>query len=171
VTHGQTMSTAASFRRRGVALALALAAGAVGTLAPRGADARPGQQRTGQQVFASTCAACHQAQGEGTDVYPPLAGSEFVTGNEARLVRIVLHGLVGEVEVQGQPYSGAMPGWAPTLSDAEIAAVTTYIRSSWGNAAPAVAAATVAQLRAAHAGRTTPWTLAELAKIIPVEKH
>lgn len=126
--------------------------------------------RTGAQIFSSTCAACHQAQGEGTNVYPPLAGSEWVNGTESRLVRIILHGLVGDVEVQGQPFNGAMPAWGPTLSDAEIAAVATYIRSSFGNQSLPITAPTVAQARAAHAGRTTPWTMPELLLIKVGEK-
>ena len=79
--------------------------------------------RTGAQIFSSTCAACHQAQGEGTNVYPPLAGSEWVNGPESRVVRIILHGLIGDVEVQGQVYNGAMPAWGPTLSDGPHAGI------------------------------------------------
>ena len=149
--------------------ALAIAAIAVGiALLPEGgahaqaAQARGAQPRTGAQIFSSTCAACHQAQGEGTQMYPPLAGSEWVNGAESRLVRIITYGLNGDVEVQGQVYNGAMPAWGSTLSDEEIAAVATYIRSSFGNQSPPVTTATVAKIRAANAGRTTPWTVSEL---------
>ena len=138
--------------------------------APAPAAKPPAPARTGAQIFASTCAACHQAQGEGTDRYPPLAGSEWVQGDESRVVRIILHGLIGDVEVQGQVYNGAMPAWGPSLSDAEIAAVATYIRSSFGNQALPITAATVAAARAAHAGRTTPWTIPELLLIKVGEK-
>ncbi|MFL5563159.1 MAG: c-type cytochrome [Gemmatimonadaceae bacterium] len=140
------------------------------SVAPAGAKPAAGAPRTGAQVFATTCAACHQAKGEGTDVYPPLAGSEWVQGDESRVVRIILHGLIGDVEVQGQVYNGAMPAWGPSLSDAEIAAVATYIRSSFGNKALPITAATVAEARAAHAGRTTPWTIPELLLIKVGEK-
>jgi len=151
-----------------VGAALLLAARAPeATARPRAHAAQGAQQRTGQQIFSSTCAACHQAQGEGTDAYPPLAGSEYVNGGEQRLVRILLHGLTGEVEVQGQTYSGMMPGWGPTMSDADIAAVATHVRSSFGNKAPPVAVATVSAIRAAYPSRTTPWTVAELAKVVP----
>ena len=150
----------------GAAIALTLADGAQAQSAP----SRAGPPRTGAQIFSSTCAACHQAQGEGTNVYPPLAGSEWVNGDESRVIRILLHGLTGEVEVQGQVYSGAMPPWGPTLSDAEIAAVLTYIRSSWGNNAFPVTAATVAKARTSYAGRTTPWTVPELLLIKVGEK-
>ena len=156
--------------------ALAIGAMVVGaTLLP---DATAGAQaatpakapRTGAQIFSSTCAACHQAQGEGTNVYPPLAGSEWVNGPDSRVVRIILHGLIGDVEVQGQVYNGAMPAWGPTLSDEEIAAVATYIRASFGNRALPITAATVAQARAAYPGRTTPWTMPELLLIKAGEK-
>ena len=128
------------------------------------------QTRTGAQIFSTTCAACHQAHAEGTDVYPPLAGSEWVNGADNRLVRIILHGLNGEVEVQGNVYNGAMPAWGPSMSDAEIAAVATYIRSNFGNKAPPVDVATVSQARAEHATRKTPWTVAELLLIKPTDK-
>lgn len=155
---------------RRAALVAAGIAGAL-TLAAARAPERAGQPRTGAQVYASTCAACHQPQGEGTgEAYPPLAGSPFVTGPEGRLVRILLHGITGELEIDGQIYSGLMPGWGTSLDDAELAAVATYIRTSWGNQASAVTPATVAGIRGAHAGRTTPWTVAELARVLPVQK-
>lgn len=149
-----------------VASAVLLPDGTAGAQAAAQAKA----PRTGAQIFSSTCAACHQAQGEGTNVYPPLAGSEWVNGPESRVVRIILHGLIGDLEVQGQVYNGAMPAWGPTLSDEEIAAVATYIRASFGNRALPITAATVAQARAAYPGRTTPWTMPELLLIKVGEK-
>lgn len=117
----------------------------------------------GASVFSSRCAACHQATGQGLPgAFPPLAGSEIVLGDEERVVRIVLRGLTGPVTVQGQAFNGAMPAWADVLSDAEIAAVLTYVRSSWGNAAEAIPANKVAEERGKTASRTTPWTIGEL---------
>lgn len=117
----------------------------------------------GASVFSGHCAMCHQAAGQGLPgAFPPLAGSEYAVGDGERAVRIVLRGLTGPVTVQGQAFNGAMPAWADQLSDAEIAAVLTYVRSSWGNAAPAIAADVVAAQRAATAGRTAPWTEGEL---------
>jgi len=117
----------------------------------------------GASVFAGHCAACHQATGLGLPgTFPPLAGSEYVLGDAERAVRIVLRGLTGPVTVKGQPFNGAMPAWADQLSDAEIAAVLTYVRSAFGNAAAAIAAGVVAAQRGATASRTTPWTVGEL---------
>jgi mono/diheme cytochrome c family protein len=120
----------------------------------------------GKQVYATTCAACHQATGLGVEgTYPPLAGSEWVNGDEGKLVRIVLNGLTGPVEVAGETYAGAMPPWAGVLKDADIAAVATYLRSSWGNKAAPVTEATVASIRSATKARTAPWTAAELTAL------
>ncbi len=55
-------------------------------------------------------------------VFPPLVGSEWVTGPPETLVRIILNGLQGPIEVAGQTYNGAMPAWAQQLSGQEIAA-------------------------------------------------
>ncbi|MDB4912451.1 MAG: cytochrome c subunit of cbb3 type cytochrome oxidase [Gemmatimonadetes bacterium] len=130
------------------------------------------QQVDGKRVFTTTCAVCHQASGDGIEEkYPPLAGSEWVTGDDAKLIRIILHGLMGPVEVAGVSISSAMPGWGAMLKDADVAAVATYVRSAWGNAAAPVTTASIAAIRAATASRTTPWTVAELAKIIRVRKE
>jgi mono/diheme cytochrome c family protein len=88
-----------------------------------------------------------------------------VNGDEEKIARIVLHGLTGPVEVAGETYSGMMPPWGGVLKDPELAAVLTYIRSSWGNKATPVTAAKIASIRAATTARTTPWTAAELAAV------
>lgn len=129
------------------------------------AHVAPAQAADGRRVYTTTCGACHQPAGEGTEAYPPLAGSEWVTGDEGRLARVILHGLTGDIEVAGTMYAGVMPGWGVMFKDEEIAAVMTYIRSSWGNSAPAVRAETVARVRQESAGRTAPWTAAELAAV------
>ncbi|MEO6528672.1 MAG: cytochrome c [Gemmatimonadaceae bacterium] len=126
--------------------------------APQGVD--------GKQVYSSTCAACHQATGLGVEgTYPPLAASDWVNGDEGKLVRIILHGLTGPVEVAGETYAGAMPPWGGVLKDDDIAAVATYIRSAWGNKAAPVTTAKVASIRSATTARKTPWTAPELAQL------
>jgi mono/diheme cytochrome c family protein len=125
----------------------------------------PAATLDGKQIYALTCIACHQVNGEGLpDRYPPLAESEWVQGDERRLLAIVLRGLTGEIEVQGEMVSGAMPGWAPLLNDTQVAAVASYVRSSFGNKAPPVTSAAVARVRTATASRKTPYTVGELPK-------
>jgi mono/diheme cytochrome c family protein len=115
----------------------------------------------GGQLFTAKCAACHQATGLGIPgVFPPLAGSEWVLGSDKVLVQIPLHGITGALQVKGAAYHGAMPPFN-TLSDAEIAAVLTYVRGHFTNTAPAVTPATVAAGRAATESRTLPWDSGE----------
>ncbi|MEN9661963.1 MAG: Cytochrome c-552 precursor [Verrucomicrobiota bacterium] len=126
--------------------------------APAGADVLA----AGAGVYSRICIICHQPAGTGIPaVFPPLAGSPIVDGDARRLIRIVLFGLQGPVQVNGTTYNNVMPGHAPTLNDSDIAAVLSYVRNSWGHAAPAVTAAAVATERALN--RTTAWTWAELA--------
>ncbi|MSR41988.1 MAG: c-type cytochrome, partial [Phycisphaerales bacterium] len=116
----------------------------------------------GKRLF-SNCMTCHQANGRGQPpVYPPLRGSPFALGEPGRLIRIVLHGLEGAVEVDGVRYNQAMQ--VPALSsDEDIAAVLTYMRSAWGNNAEPVDAAMVRQVREQTKGRARSWTVEELA--------
>lgn len=123
----------------------------------------------GRNVYGTVCAACHQATGRGLPpAFPPLAGSEWVTGSEERLIRIVLHGLTGPVKVGGVEYNGMMPPAGPgsgfNLSPERVAAVLTYIRQEWGNNAPAVAVEKVVEIRGKEGARA-PWTAAELEKL------
>lgn len=109
----------------------------------------------GAALYAARCVACHQSSGAGVaGVFPPLAGSEWVTGDVNTLAALVLHGVTGSMTVKGTVYNGAMPAFGAQLGDAEIAAVLTHLRSQWGNGAAAVDAAAVEKVRAATAGRT-----------------
>ncbi|WP_025917553.1 cytochrome c [Herminiimonas sp. CN] len=113
----------------------------------------------GAQIFAAQCVACHQAGGTGLPgVFPPLAGSEWVMGKESTLVQILLHGISGSLTVKGTVYKGEMPVFKDKLNDAEIAAVLTYVRSSFGNAAGKVDAALVKTGREASKDRKLPWS-------------
>ncbi len=115
----------------------------------------------GKRLY-SNCMSCHQANGRGLPpVYPPLRGSEIVLGEPETLVKILLHGLEGKLEIDGQTYNQVMPA-APVRGDDEIAAVLTYVRSAWGNAAGAVDAALVAKVREETKGRNRSFTTGEL---------
>jgi len=116
----------------------------------------------GRQVYQGLCAACHQPGGQGlAGLAPPLAGSEWVNGDPERLIRIVLHGLRGPIEVKGQAYDHDMPS-AGFLTDAQVAAVLTYLRREWDHESSPVAEATVRATRERTRGRADAWTAPEL---------
>jgi mono/diheme cytochrome c family protein len=103
--------------------------------------------------------------------FPPLVGSEWVVGGDwvadNHLVSILLHGMQGAVQVKGVTYNNAMPPWKQ-LKDDQIAAVLTYIRSEWGNAAAPISPEYVKSMRDKTTARTEPWSQKEL-KAMPAE--
>lgn len=128
------------------------------------------QMAKGQQVYMQVCFACHQPTGLGLpNMFPSLASSDWVAAPKPdRLIRMVLHGLTGPIQLNGQPFNTPaplMPAQGPTLNDEQIAAVLTYVRNSFGNQAPAVATDQVKAIREAEKARTAMWTEAELEKI------
>jgi mono/diheme cytochrome c family protein len=126
----------------------------------------PDPMVVGKKLFTVHCVSCHQQSGQGVPgQYPPLAGSAWVTGTPARLKRILLQGLEGPVTVNGEVYNGNMPAFAAKLKDEHLAAVLTYVRGSWGNTGDAVTPESVIATRQATAGRTKPWSEAELQAI------
>lgn len=123
----------------------------------RPAVVRPGQGVDGQQIYNAHCVACHQASGKGLPgVFPPLDGSEWVSGDERILANIVLHGINGEMSVMGQTYKGAMPSFGH-LGDAELAAVLNHIRAAWTNKSAPLKVELIEQERKATT-RTTPFS-------------
>ncbi len=84
-------------------------------------------------------------------------------------IRIVLHGLEGEIVVDGVQYLNKMAPQGGNLSDERIAAILSYLRASWGNAGTPVTIEEVARLRAETAGRVTPWTGAEISALMAGE--
>jgi mono/diheme cytochrome c family protein len=95
---------------------------------------------------------------------PPLEGSAWVAGPENRVIRIVLHGLRGPVDVRGKNYNQEMPGFGPILTDADIAHLVSYVRGRFGGATTPVSQETVRLIRAANRDRTDYWTVEELTK-------
>jgi len=99
----------------------------------------------GAKVYQTNCSSCHQVNGEGTPgAFPPLAGNSVVAGDPAKVIHIVKFGLSGAITADGKTFDGMMPAWGTQLSNADIAAAITYVRSSWGNKASAVTAGQVA---------------------------
>ncbi|MCW5549791.1 MAG: nitrite reductase, copper-containing [Opitutaceae bacterium] len=92
------------------------------------------QMEKGRQVYMQTCFACHLADGKGIpNVFPPLAGSDYMLEDRDRTVRIVLKGMSGPVTVNGVTYNSVMPPLNEVLTDQQVADVVTYIYNSWGN--------------------------------------
>jgi mono/diheme cytochrome c family protein len=122
----------------------------------------------GQPLYMQTCLACHQPTGMGLPgAFPPLAGSEYVTGSPRRLVATMLKGLQGPITVKGITYNNIMlplDVQFPILKDdAKVADVANYVRNNFGNtAAEPVTTALVTEVRAKWASRTTPVTEADL---------
>ncbi|SRR5579875_11025 len=94
----------------------------------------------GATVFSNNCSSCHGASGQGTPgAFPPLAGNAAVTASDPKdIIHTVLDGKTGPLKVGTTTYNGVMPPWKSQLKPDEIAAVLTYIRTSWGNNASAV---------------------------------
>lgn len=121
----------------------------------------------GENIYEMACLPCHQPEGKGLPgVYPPLSGSDWVRGDKARIIKVVLHGLTGPVTVAGQNF-GHTPNAVPMpalggLTDEQIADVLTFVRGTYGQQAPPVTPAEVKAVRAATSNRQAPWTAAEL---------
>ena len=142
---------------------LAAVGGCSGAPSGPAPDADPEMMRRGQAVYLRVCSSCHQTDGQGLPgAFPPLAGSGWVAAAPDVPVRIVLHGLRGELRVRGETWDSVMLAHGAALSDAEIADVLSYVRASWGNRAAPISAQEVAAIRQNHADRDAPWTAAEL---------
>jgi mono/diheme cytochrome c family protein len=125
---------------------------AAGTSKPAPVAAADPAMRAGAAIYKDSCAACHRDSGQGEPgLFPRLAGSALVQSEDpTTLARIVLQG-TRAVSTADKPTAPAMPAFDWRLSDAQVAAVLTYIRNSWGNAAAAVDAGAIANRRSALA--------------------
>lgn len=102
----------------------------------------------GANVYATNCVACHQANGEGIPhAFPPLAASDYLNADKTRAIQVVLHGLNGEITVNGNQFNSVMPQLA--LNDEDVANVLTYVYNTWNNNGSEVTPEEVAAARAA----------------------
>ncbi len=131
--------------------------------------------KKGREIFMQDgyCATCHQPNGQGLQAagYPPLAGSEWVTGNEERLIKLTLKGLAGPIKVLDKEYPGEVPmtPYEKLLDDEEMAAVLTFVRNAFGNKATIVSPEKVEAVRALIQSREGFYTATELLREHPHE--
>lgn len=105
---------------------------AAGLTAPAAASA------DGKSLYMDNCSACHQVSGKGVKgAFPALAGSPLVQGPPKVVITTVLNGRAG------------MPAFKDDINDADLAAILTYARSTWGNKGSVIKPAEVAAARVA----------------------
>ena len=130
----------------------------------------------GKEIYAKEgyCTTCHQPDGRGLSAsqFPPLVGTKWVLGSEDRLIKIVLKGVMGQMDVDGKTYPGQVPmtPYGGLLKDDEIAAVLTYVRNSFGNQASPITPAQVTKVRAATVAKKDFYSPTQLLKEHPMEK-
>jgi mono/diheme cytochrome c family protein len=91
------------------------------------------KNQPGKAIFKKYCLTCHQANGSGVPgMFPPLGSGSWISKNPDELVPLILKGLKGEIEVNGESYKSAMPPQTK-ITDQELALVLTYVRSNFGN--------------------------------------
>ncbi len=132
--------------------------------------------KKGQAIFEQDgyCATCHQLNGKGLGAsgYPPLAGSEWVTGSEDRLIKLTLKGLVGPIKVLDKEYPGQVPmtPYEGLLKDDEMAAVLTFVRNAFGNKASVVSSEKIKAVRATIKDKKGFYSEEELLREHPHEE-
>jgi mono/diheme cytochrome c family protein/glucose/arabinose dehydrogenase len=132
------------------------------------------QFQLGQEVYfrEGHCGTCHQPNGAGLDpAFPPIQNSPWVTDDRDRLIKLVMYGLMGPLEVNGKQYNGQVPmtPFAGMLKDDEIAAVLTFVRNHFGNKADPIQPEEVKAIRDANPGRLMFYTVDELLKQHPMK--
>ena len=101
----------------------------------------------GKKVYEKNCLACHQADASGVPgMYPPLIEADKVLGPPDELIKVVLFGLRGQVEVKGEIYSQEMPAF-DYLRDMEITDLLNYIKKKWGNPGPVISIEDIERIR------------------------
>lgn len=128
--------------------------GTAGSPPRRALPASDPRMQVGEAIYVDTCSACHASNGRGVEhIFPKLAGGAMAMQDDpASLIRVVIAG--GRAAATDErPTAPAMPALGFRLNDAQVAAVVTYVRNSWDNAASPVTADTVKSLRERITGR------------------
>lgn len=117
----------------------------------------------GERLYVQNCASCHGEDGQGvSDVFPPVTNTKWITASKTTPIRILLHGLSGPVDVNGQTYNGNMPSFKARLSAAEIAAILNYLRGESDSALSKISQEDVIKVGKANSQRLSPWQAEEL---------
>ena len=128
----------------------------------------------GQKIYfrEGHCVTCHQANGKGLDpAFPSIENSPWVTGDNERLIKVAMYGLMGPLEVNGKKYDGQVPmtPFGGMLKDDELAAVLTFVRNSFGNQAAPIQVSEIQMVREATKRRVMFYNSAELLKEHPMK--
>ncbi|MCK9453328.1 MAG: copper-containing nitrite reductase [Bacteroidales bacterium] len=100
------------------------------------------RMEAGERLYKSNCMACHMDHGRGiTGTFPPLVNSDFLQARTDKGIGIILHGLRGEITVNGTKYNNIMP--AVSMSDDKVASILTYIHNEFDNGGGLINAADV----------------------------
>ena len=107
-----------------------------------------GDRLEGSILYKTYCDNCHQGDGKGDGArFPPLTGSQYVTGDKNKLIEIILNGLQGQITVDGKTFNGIMPPHKDILEDHAIASIATYIRNRFGRVKGSVTTLEVTTVR------------------------
>lgn len=122
----------------------------------------------GEGLFASHCAVCHGVNGEGTTALAPqLSQSRRITQAPEQLMRIIMHGISGPLQVAGVEWNSVMPGMShlAEFDDEGISGLITFLRRSWGHNGGPIQPDAIADVRHQVASREVPWTSVELEAV------
>jgi len=105
------------------------------------------QASEGKDIYVKHCLTCHQSDGSGVpNMFPPIRESDWVNGDKMKLINVLLFGLQGDIDVNGESFSQVMPK-QDSLTDVQIAKLLTYLRQNFGNKADSIQPAEVKNLR------------------------
>lgn len=117
----------------------------------------------GKKLYTQYCSSCHGTGGKGmAGAFPPLVNAKWITTNKTVPIKILLHGVQGEMQVQDRTYGGTMNSYGDQLSNAEIAAILNYLRSESEADVPTITKQDVKKIKDKYSERSSPWTAQEL---------
>jgi glucose/arabinose dehydrogenase len=115
-----------------------------------------GGEMAGHILYMSYCTGCHQRDGKGDNArYPPLVGSDWVTGDHDRLINVLLNGLQGEIKVNGKTFNGIMPAHGAFLDDHAVASILTFVERRFNNVKDPIRSEEVTKIRNAYTLRSS----------------